>query len=175
MNQGSAAEVCRRRGSCRSSRWGRTVPRHVRRQGREARGHAAAAGRRSLLRSRRASACPCSACLCSACLRLHVCLDRVRRCACRVSCHASAANSWPCARRSRGACAVWAMSHTRASRNFDFGFEVRGERGRRVCRTSCVCVCGLMLSSVCFAYFAYFAYFACRPNSVAERGTHTQR
>ena len=55
------------------------------------------------------------------------------------------------------------------------GFEVRGERGRRVCRTSCVCVCGLMLSSVCFAYFAYFAYFACRPNSVAERGTHTQR
>jgi hypothetical protein len=34
MNQGSAAEVCRRRGSCRSSRWGRTVPRHVRRQGR---------------------------------------------------------------------------------------------------------------------------------------------
>ena len=60
---------------------------------------------------------------------------------------------------------------TRASRNFDF-FEVRGERGRRVCRTSCVCVCGLMLSSV---YFAYFAYFACRPNSVAERGTHTQR
>ena len=38
---------------------------------------------------------------------------------------ASAANSWPCARRSRGACAVWAMSHTRASRNLDFGFEVR--------------------------------------------------
>ena len=45
---------------------------------------------------------------------------------------ASAANSWPCARRSRGACAVWAMSHTRASRNLDFGFEVRGERQARV-------------------------------------------
>jgi hypothetical protein len=27
---------------------------------------------------------------------------------------------------------------TRASRNLDFGLEVRGERGRRVCRTSCV-------------------------------------
>ena len=45
---------------------------------------------------------------------------------------ASAANSWPSARRSRGACAVWAMSHTRASRNLDFGFEVRGERQARV-------------------------------------------
>ena len=45
--------------------------------------------------------------------------------------------------------------HTRFTRNFDFGLEVRGERGRRVCRTSCVCVCGLMLSSV------YFAYCAC--------------
>ena len=65
-------------------------------------------------------------------LRLRGCLGRVRRCACRVSCPASAANSWPCARRSRGACAVWAMSHTRASRNLDFGFEVRGERQARV-------------------------------------------
>ena len=51
---------------------------------------------------------------------------------------ASAANSWPSARRSRGACAVWAMSHTRASRNFDFGFEVRGERQARVPHVVCV-------------------------------------
>ena len=81
---------------------GRAVPRHVRRQGRggEARGHAAAAGRRSLLRSRRASACLRPR-VCSACLRLRGCLGRVRRCACRVSCPASAANSWPSARRSR--------------------------------------------------------------------------
>ena len=68
---------------------------------------------------------------------------------------ASAANSWPCARRSRGACAVWAMSHTRASRNLDFGFEVRGERQARVPPAllrvcACVRVCGLMLSSVYF-------------------------
>ena len=85
------------------------------------------------------------ACLCSArprvCLR-GVCCERdspapvCRASAClsgqdssRV---ASAANSWPSARRSRGACAVWAMSHTRASRNLDFGFEVRGERQARV-------------------------------------------
>ena len=53
------------------------VPRHVRRQGRggAARGHAAAAGRRSLLRSRRASACLRPR-VCSACLRLRGCLGR---------------------------------------------------------------------------------------------------
>ena len=72
--------------------------------------------------------------------RLRVCVrvSALRVCVCVavwagfVACPASAANSWPSARRSRGACAVWAMSHTRASRNLDFGFEVRGERQARV-------------------------------------------
>ena len=60
---------------------------------------------------------------------------------------ASAANSWPSARRSRGACAVWAMSHTRASRNLDFGFEVR-EAG--------ACACG------CARYIVFlYACFMC--------------
>ena len=123
------------------------VPRHVRRQGRggAARGHAATAGRRSLLRSRRASAW------------LSGKRDQT------TFGPASAANSWPCARRSRGACAVWAMSHTRASRNLDFGFEVRGERQARVPPAllrvcACVRVCGLMLSSVFLQSFYYIYY-----------------
>ena len=103
------------------------------------------------------------ACVCvsaSACLRLRGCLGRVRRCACRVSCPASAANSWPCARRSRGACAVWAMSHTRASRNF--GFEVRGERQARVPHFVCVRVWSHAVQRV-LCVFCVFCVFCVSP------------
>ena len=110
------------------------VPRHVRRQGRggAARGHAAAAGRRSLLRSRRASAClrprVCSACLlCVAALR--GCLGR------EIKPHSvlrplrtpGRARAGAVARVPFGRCHIHALraTWTSASR-----FEVRG---RRVC------------------------------------------
>jgi hypothetical protein len=154
-----------------------------------------AARRRNRLEQRASaclSACLCCACLCSACLRPRVCLQRdspvsaclrPRVCVCvavwegsvavRVVCRVlrplrtpGRARAGAVARVPFGRCHIHALRATSTSAS---RFEVRG---RRVCRTSCVCVCGLMLSSVCFAYFAYVA---CRPNSVAERGTHTQR
>jgi hypothetical protein len=82
--------------------------------------------------------------------RLRVCLGRIRRVSCvRCELLAVRAQEPPRAPNQRSTLG------TRFTRNLDFGFEVRGERGRRVCRTSCVCVCGLMLSSV------YFVYCAC--------------
>ena len=62
---------------------------------------------------------------------------------------ASAANSWPSARRSRRAhqisAARWAHARhaLRATSTSASRFEVRG---RRVCRTSCVCVCARVWS-----------------------------
>ena len=163
LRGGANAEAGQRRGSCRSSRRGRAVPRHVRRQGRggEARGHAAAAGRRSLLRSRRASACLRPR-VCSACLRLRGCLGRVRRCAC-LSGQDSSRVLRPLRTPGRPRAPAAARTKSAQARSAhalhaQLRLRLRGERGRRVCRTSCVCVCGLMLSSV---YFAYFAYCAC--------------
>ena len=123
-----------------------------------------------------------SACLCSArprvCLR-GVCCERDSPApVCRASACLSGQDSSrvlrplrPPGRPRAGAVTHSAQhaGHTRFTRNFDFGLEVRGERGRRVCRTSCVCVCGLMLSSV---YFAYFAYCAC---GCARAGSRTAR
>ena len=73
-------------------------------------------------------------------LRLRGCLGRVRRCACRVSCPASAANSWPSARRSRRAhqisAARWAHAgHTRFAQ---LGLRLRGSRQARVPHVVCV-------------------------------------
>ena len=137
LARSSAEEVCRRRGSCRSSRRGRavlssttacTAPRTRWRSSR-----ARCRSGPSFLASFEARVCVSA----SACL---LCVSALRGCSAWLSGKrdqttfgpASAANSWPSARRSRGACAVWAMSHTRASRNLDFGFEVRGERQARV-------------------------------------------
>ena len=51
---------------------------------------------------------------------------------------------------------------TRASRNLDFGFEVRGERGRRVCRTSCVRVWSHAVQRV-LCVFCVFCVFCVSP------------
>ena len=126
-------EVCRRRGSCRSSRRGRAVlssttactsPRTRWRSSR-----ARCRSGPSFLASFEARVCV-SASACLLCVSASAWLSGKRDQT--TFGPASAANSWPSARRSRGACAVWAMSHTRASRNLDFGFEVRGERQARV-------------------------------------------
>ena len=127
------------------------VPRHVRRQGRggAARGHAAAAGRRSLLRSRRvcvsASAClPCVSAL-RGCLgreiKPHSVLRPLRT--------PGRPRAGAVARVPFGRCHIHALraTWTSASR-----FEVRG---RRVCRLRCyvcvrVCACVVSCCPACF-------------------------
>ena len=131
------------------------VPRHVRRQGRggAARGHAAAAGRRSLLRSRRVCV-SASACL--------LCVSALRGCLGReIKPHSvlrplrtpGRPRAGAVARVPFGRCHIHALraTWTSASR---FG-SVRGERQARVPPAllrvcACVRVCGLMLSSVYF-------------------------
>ena len=109
------------------------VPRHVRRQGRggAARGHAAAAGRRSLLRSRRASAClrprVCSACL----LCVAVWEERSNHIRSCVRCELLAVR----AQEPWRVCRLGDVTYTRFAQ---LGLRLRGSvrfevRGRRVC------------------------------------------
>jgi hypothetical protein len=82
-------------------------------------------------------------------LRLRVCLGRVRRCACRVSCPASAANSWPSARRSRDTFSAARSAHAlRATSTSASRFEVR-EAG------ACACGCARY---IVFLYVCLLTY-----------------
>ena len=153
----TSEEVCRRRGSCRSSRRGGQY--HGMYVAKDA-----VAKLAGTLPQR--AVVPCF--VRGARLRVCVRVSALRVCVCvavwegsvavRVVCRVLRPLRTP-GRPRAGAVTHSAQhaGHTRFTRNFDFGLEVRGERGRRVCRTSCVCVCGLMLSSV------YFAYCACCP------------
>ena len=130
-------EVCRRRGSCRSSRRGRAVPRHVRRQGR------GGEARVSLL---------CMSLLCaSACLSAWGLLRTGFACACvprvcvsvwagfvavRVVCRVLRPLRTP--GRPRAGAVTHSAQHARHALHAQLRLRLRGERGRRVCRTSCV-------------------------------------
>ena len=138
------------------------VPRHVRRQGRggAARGHAAAAGRRSF----EARVCVSLLCVSLLCVSASACLSGQGSSLC-VSCVVSCvrcellavrAQEPPRAPNQRS---TLGTRSARASRNLDFGFEVRGERGRRVCRTSCVRVWSHAVQRV----FCVFCVFCVSP------------
>ena len=146
---------------------GRAVPRHVRRQGRggEARGHAAAAGRRSLLRSRRASAC-----LRLLCVSASAWLSGQGSSLC-VSCVVSCVRCELLAVRAQEPWRVCRLGDVTYTRFAQLGLRLRGSvrfevRGRRVCRLRCyvcvrVCACVVSCCPACFCN-RFIIYIICK-------------